>query len=283
MVNIKCLRKQAVSELEAVGNDSPKADVDVILLKLLGLTRTEIVCGEKVLSEGEKKIFDNAKERLKNGEPVQYIVGECEFMSLLFAVNSATLIPRADTEILVEEIIRLYDKDRTVNILDIGSGSGCIAVSLAYHLKKAQVWATDISQKALEVATENSKTAGVSERVKFIKHNIMEGFPQINEEMDVIVSNPPYIPKTDCLVLDKKVKEFEPMNALDGGEDGLDFYRQITDIAKLKAGGVLAFEVGINQAEQVAKIMKKRFFEIKIIKDLSGIDRVVMGKLKRGC
>lgn len=283
MVNIKCLRKQAVSELEAVGNDSPKADIDLILLKLLGLTKTEIVCGEKILDDSKKEIFDAAMTRLKKGEPVQYIIGECEFMSLLFAVNSATLIPRADTEILVEEIIRLYDKDREINILDIGSGSGCIAVSLAYYLKKAQVWATDISQKALEVATENSKTAGVSERVKFIRHNIMEGFPQINEEMDVIVSNPPYIPQKDCLGLDKKVKEFEPMNALDGGEDGLDFYRQITDIAKLKTDGVLAFEVGINQAEQVAKIMEKRFFEIKIIKDLSGIDRVVTGKLKRGC
>lgn len=280
MVNIKSLRRQAVSELEKIGNDSPRADVDLILLKLLGLTKTEIVCGEKVLSDDEQKMFDKALERLKCGEPVQYIIGECEFMSLSFAVNSSTLIPRADTEILVEEIIGLYDKEEKINILDIGSGSGCIAVSLAYYLKKAQVWAIDISQKALETATENSKTAGVSERVKFIKHNIMERFPQIDEEMDVIVSNPPYIPGKDCLRLDEKVKGFEPMNALDGGEDGLDFYRQITDVARLKKGGRLAFEVGINQAEQVAKIMEKRFSEIKIIKDLSGIDRVVMGKLK---
>lgn len=283
MVRIKDLRKNAVSELEKVAGDSPKADVDTILIKLLGLTRTEILRGEKELCDKEQKVFEQAVKRLKSGEPVQYIVGECEFMSLPFAVNSSTLIPRADTEILVEEIIRLYDNDGEINVMDIGTGTGCIAVSLAHYLKKARVWAVDISRDAIDVAIKNANAAGVSQRVEFIRHDIMKGFPQIDAGLDVIVSNPPYIPKEDCLQLDKKVKDFEPASALDGGEDGLDFYRQIVKVVKLKENGVLAFEVGINQAEQVAQIMTERFCEIRIIKDLSGIDRVVTGKIKRGC
>ena len=283
MVSIKDLRKMAVSELGMVGCDSPKADVDTILIKLLGLTRTQIVRGEKELCDNEAELFKKSVERLKKGEPVQYIVGECEFMSLPFVVNSSTLVPRADTETLVEEIIGLYDNDRKISVMDIGTGTGCIAVSLAYYLKKAKVWAIDISQSAIDVAIENANAAGVSQRVEFIRHDIMKGFPQLDTEFDVVVSNPPYIPKEDYLHLDKKVKDFEPASALDGGEDGLDFYRQIVKVVKLKEGGVLGLEVGINQAEQVSQIMTERFSEIRTVKDLSGIDRVVLGKIKRGC
>ncbi len=271
MVSLKALRKSAILELS--DNESPSADVDSILLSM-GFSKSDIIIGEKSVDE---KLLRPALERLKSGEPVQYITGGCEFMSLRFEVNPATLIPRADTEILVETVIDLC-KDRPVNILEIGSGSGCIAISLAHYLPASHILSVDISEKALETAQRNAENNGVSHRCKFEKCDIMQSFPQIAP--DIVVSNPPYIPQTDIEELERKVKNFEPLTALDGGKDGLDFYRRISKDVKLTSQGILAFEVGINQAADVAEIMSTRFENIKIIKDLSGIDRVVVGTLK---
>jgi len=276
MVKLKSLRKSAIERLMTEGCDSPTADVDSILLSY-GFSKNDIIIGDKEIFPKEQEAFESAISRIIQGEPVQYIVGGCEFMSLWFKVNSSTLIPRCDTEILVEELIQQLN-GKSVKILDIGTGSGCIAISLAHYLPLAEVLSVDISDDALSTAKENANNNGVSERCGFEYCDIMESIPDF--VADVVVSNPPYIPQKDIEGLDKKVKDFEPHTALIGGLDGLDFYRRIAKDIPLTPHGILAFEVGIGQADDVADIMSKRFEEIKIIKDLSGIDRVVMGKLK---
>ncbi len=280
MVKIRDLRKKAIGELVATGNDSPVADVDFIFANLLAVGKTDLIIGEKTLDRVSQERFLQTLERVKSGEPVQYAVGGCEFMSLWFEVNSKTLIPRADTEMLVETVIERYKDFGTVNIFEIGTGSGCISVSLAHYLPKARVTAVDISKGALDVARKNGDRLGVGERTEFLECDIMAEFPEFECLPDIVVSNPPYIPKGDIETLEKKVKDFEPVTALDGGADGLDFYRRIAGCVPLAPSGILAFEVGVGQAEQVAQIMEERFCNIEIIKDLSGIDRVVLGKLR---
>ncbi len=283
MVKLKELRKGAASELEKCGNDSPIADVDYIIAHLLGFVKSDIVLGDKIVDNKQKADFDNALLRLKSGEPVQYVVGGCEFMSLWFEVNSSTLIPRADTEILVELLIDTAKKRDKLNVFEIGTGSGCIAISLAYYLSKAKVLSADVSVKALDTAAKNADRLGVGDRCRFIECDIMKGFPEFDNLPDIVVSNPPYIPHDDIAELDDKVKLHEPLSALDGGCDGLVFYRQITENVPLNKSGILAFEVGIGQAQEVAEIMSARFDNIEIHRDIAGIERVVVGRLKKDC
>lgn len=276
MVKLKALRKSAIEGLRMTNNDSPSADVDSILISM-GFSKSDIIIGEKELNHEQSKIFDNSLQRLMSGEPVQYVVGGCEFMSLWFQVNPSTLIPRGDTEILVEQLIERLN-GKSVKILDIGSGSGCIAISLAHYLPQSEVFSVDISEKAIETARINAKANGVEQRCRFELCDIMNSLPEFIP--DVVVSNPPYIPNCDIDGLDSKVKDFEPLTALIGGDDGLDFYRRISRHIPLSENGILAFEVGINQASDVAEIMSERFEEIQIKKDLGGIERTVVGKLK---
>lgn len=274
MVKLKELRTSAARSLETSQSDSPLADVDFIL-SAMGFSKTDIIIGDKSVDEETETQFLQAIERVKLGEPVQYVVGGCEFMSMWFYVSPSTLIPRSDTEVLVEKVIELCKDKPELSIFEVGSGSGCIAISLAKFLPDAKVVSADISTDALEVAKTNAESLGVSDRVTFIEWDIKKGFPEFVESPDVIVSNPPYIPKNDILELDKKVKDFEPLTALDGGDDGLDFYRLISDLAPLKDSGIIAFEVGIGQADAVAGLLGERFADIEVTKDLSGIDRVV--------
>jgi len=233
------------------------------------------------ISVSEDKIaeIENKVSRLVKNEPVEYIIGHKEFMSLDFRVNPSTLIPRADTEILVENIIKIYGAS-PVNIFEIGTGSGCIAISLAKYLPDAKIIACDISEEALKTARENAILNAVESKIKFIKQDILAGFPDLEFIPDCIVSNPPYIESDIVLTLENKVKDFEPLSALDGGEDGLIFYKKIIESAILKENGVLAFEIGFNQGESVSELMQEKFNDIRIIKDLAGNDRVVLGKIK---
>ncbi len=278
IVKLKELRKNAIKKLADAENTSPHADVDFVLVNMLGINKTEIIIGEREITKEEQKKLENAVERICHGEPVQYIVGSCEFMSLQFRVNPFTLIPRADTETLVETVMDFCRKTGRRTILEIGCGSGCVSVSLAYYLKEAKVFAIDISEKALETSAKNADELGVSGRTKFFRHDIMQGFPEIEGGIDVVVSNPPYIPSKDIDELEKKVKAYEPRTALDGGADGLDFYRKIAACAKINRGGMLALEVGFDQAEAVKKILHECGYKnIESVKDLSGIERVVKG------
>ncbi len=278
MVRLKELRRSTAQRLALIGNDSPLADVDCIL-QSFGFDKNDLILGDKTVDAKHLQEFEQKINRLELGEPVQYIVGECEFMSLMFEVNPATLIPRSDTEVLVEEVAKRCSADTSVKIAEVGSGSGCIAISLARILPDSQVISVDISKTAIGTAKRNAKRCGVSNRVEFVWADIKKGFPKTFEDADVIVSNPPYIPGKEVLTLDKKVRDFEPRTALDGGEDGLDFYRIITRNAPLKKNGLLAFEVGMGQADAVKTLMTENgYSEIQIINDLSGIERVVIGK-----
>ena len=202
-------------------------------------------------------------------------------MGLDFFVKEGVLIPRPDTETLVEEIIELCkNKSEQINILDIGTGSGSITVSLAKYIENSKVMSFDISDIPLEVGKINAINNEVDNKIEFVKSDVFSAIKDIEKQFDVIVSNPPYIPKKDIETLHTQVKDYEPYNALEGGEDGLDFYRQITkeSIDYLKQGGILAYEVGHDQAEDVSEIMKSYgYTKIYKKKDIQGIDRVVIG------
>ncbi len=202
-------------------------------------------------------------------------------MGLDFFVKEGVLIPRPDTETLVEEIIDLCkDKNEEVDILDIGTGSGAITVSLAKYIANSKVMSFDISEIPLQVGKINAINNDVDNKIEFVKSDVFSAIKDKEIQFDVIVSNPPYIPKKDIETLHTQVKDYEPYNALEGGEDGLDFYRQITkeSIDYLKQGGILAYEVGHDQAEDVSEIMKSYgYTKIYKKKDIQGIDRVVIG------
>ncbi len=231
----------------------------------------------KELTYEQESLIENIIKRRKSGEPLQYIIGSTEFMSLEFKVTPDVLIPRSDTETLVEYLIEKTD-DKKLSVLDIGTGSGCIIISLLKYCPNITAYALDISDGALTVAKENAKLNGVE--VNFIKSDILKDVP--DESFDIIVSNPPYIRPDVIDNLDIEVKDFEPYSALFGGEDGLLFYRRICEIAPgiLNDNGILAFEIGYDQGKDVSELMKKDFSEVVVLKDLCGNDRVVTGKKK---
>ena len=268
-------------ELENI-SDTPRLDVEILLEKALGNVDSLYIRLNlnKELTQEQEDLFNIfIQDRLK-GRPVAYIVGNREFMGLDFYVQEGVLIPRPDTEPLVEELIELCRGKENLNILDIGTGSGAITISLAKYLNTSKVKSFDISDIALEVGKKNAISNEVDDRVEFIKSDLFSSIENKSIQFDVIVSNPPYIPKKDIETLHIQVKDYEPYTALEGGEDGLDFYRSITEQSRmyLKENGILAYEVGHDQAQDVAEIMNSNgYTKIYTKKDLQGIDRVVIG------
>ena len=269
-------------ELEII-SDTPRLDVEIFLQKALGdvdRIYIHLNLNKELTKEQYDEFLGYINDRI-NGRPVAYIVGNREFMGLDFFVKEGVLIPRPDTETLVEEIIQLCkNKNEEINIVDIGTGSGAITVSLAKYIKNSKITSLDISDIPLEVGKINAVNNGVDNRIEFLKSDVFTAIKNTEKKFDIIVSNPPYIPKKDIETLHTQVKDYEPYNALEGGEDGLDFYRQITEesIKYLKQGGILAYEVGHDQAEDVSKIMKHHGYDkIYTKKDIQGIDRVVIG------
>lgn len=268
-------------ELEEISS-TPRLDVETLIQKVLDVDRLYILLNlERTLSKDEEKLFNEFINERLNNRPIAYIVGNREFMGLDFYVQEGVLIPRPDTEVLVEEVIELGKNKGPINILDIGTGSGAITVSLAKYLENAKVTSVDISEIALEIGKRNATSNNVDDRITFIKSDLFTNIDK-NMKFDIIVSNPPYIKREVIETLDKQVKDFEPYNALEGGIDGLDFYRAITSQAKdyLKEGGILAYEVGHDQSEDVSKLMEKYgYTNIYTRKDLQQIDRVVIGSI----
>lgn len=263
-------------------SDTPKLDIEILLSKALGdVDRLYIHLNlHKELTKEQLDSFNKMiQDRLK-GRPIAYIVNNREFMGLDFYVEEGVLIPRPDTEPLVEEVIELVKGKENLKIVDIGTGSGAITVSLAKYIKDCQVYSLDISDKALSIGLKNAISNEVENKINFIKSNIFSGIEDKGLELDVIVSNPPYIRRADIETLHTQVKDYEPYIALEGGEDGLNFYRDITreSVKYLKDKGILAFEVGHDQAEDVSEILKHNgYTNIYTKKDLQGIDRVVIG------
>jgi release factor glutamine methyltransferase len=281
--------KKGIEILKYANIDAPAVEAGVMLCSVLECDRVYIYAHEnRVLSDEERtKFFSMIKMRTK-GMPVQYITGHQEFMSLDFIVKPGVLIPRQDTEVVVEFVMG-YTKSLSshvgpLKILDIGTGSGCIAISLAHYINNSFVTGLDISEEALEIAGLNALRLGVADRVAFEKCDVLSKLKgqRFRQQYDIIVSNPPYIPEGDIAGLQREVKDYEPAIALDGGKDGLDFYRSIVSSALncLKPHGLLAFEVGMGQAKTVKRLMEANFYDIKTIKDISKIERVVAGLLK---
>ncbi len=294
-ITLKDLFDIGISSLKKAQIEAPVLEAGVILCNLLNMNRAFLYAkSDEILSpEVSAKYIDCIKRRA-DGTPLQYITGHQEFMSLDFKVTPDVLIPRQDTEVLVETVIEHAKKTmvRPLRILDIGTGSGCIAISLAHYIKDCTVTAIDISKNALQVAELNAAAIGVKEKISFIEldildNNIFDNTGTADNPLAVkafggfhiIVSNPPYIPSHEIPVLQKEVRDHEPLGALDGGKDGLNFYREIILNSQtiLAEGGLLAFETGYNQAQDVKELMSLKSFDVSIHNDLSGIARVVAG------
>ena len=252
----------------------------VLLEFILKIDRNELI--KKQLQEIEKEKEEEYKQKIEQilqGMPLQYITNSQEFMKLNFFVNENVLIPQPDTEVLVEEVIKIAESESKTKILDICTGSGCIGVSLAYYLKNAKITMSDISKNAIEIAKKNAKENKVLEKTKFIKSDLFES---IKEKFDIIVSNPPYI-ETDVIKNLSKQVQNEPKIALDGGVDGLLFYRKLIKEAPnfLNDNGYLCMEIGYNQKEKVIELAKQEetFSKIEAINDLSGNDRVIICRI----
>lgn len=255
------------------GIESGRRDAELLLGASLGLDRVGLYLHfDRPLEEGELAAFRALVVRRAKREPLQYILGQTEFWSLPIAVSPAVLIPRPDTEVLVEEALRVAEGGR---VLDVGTGSGAIAIALAHEWSGAQVVALDISDEALKIAAANAGTNGVADRIRFVRGDLAR-LPE--GPFDLIVSNPPYIPIVDLDGLMPEVRDFEPRCALDGGVDGLDPYRALAAQAEdcLVAGGWLLVEVGIDQASSVQALFADAgLVDVFCRADYSGIPRVV--------
>ncbi|MBI1921246.1 MAG: peptide chain release factor N(5)-glutamine methyltransferase [Geobacter sp.] len=258
--------------------ENARLEAEWMLCEVLGLDRVGLYLNfDRPLNDHELSAYRGMVVRRARREPLQHILGTQEFHGLDFEVTPAVLIPRHDTEVLVEEALKRCPAAK--RILDIGTGSGCIAVALAKLLPEADVTGIDQSVEALEVAGRNAERNGAA--VRFLEGSLFA--PVEGERFDLIVSNPPYIPTADLADLQPEVRDFEPSAALDGGADGLDFYRLIIPAAPrhLTPGGWLMVEVGIDQAERVREIYKQAgFTEIFTVRDLAGIERVVGGLIR---
>ena len=256
--------------------ESPKLKAWLLLQYILKKSRQYLIVydNQEVDKKAQWEYFVNI-EKLTKGMPLQHITHTQEFMKMDFYVDENVLIPRPDTEILVEETIKIAQTMERPKILDLCTGSGAIAISLKKYIPSAQVYAVDISKKALEIAKKNAHR--LEAEVKFIESNLFEKIK--NEKFDIIVSNPPYIKKSDINYLSQEVQK-EPQIALDGGYDGLDFYRKISyqAIDYLKFGSYLCFEIGYDQKEEVLEILKgiEHYTKTYCKKDLCGNDRVVI-------
>lgn len=269
------------------GVENPRLDAEVLLCAVLQCERIKLYMDfERPLTGAELSQYKNYVARRGQHEPLAYILGEKEFMRNSFKVTPATLVPRPETELLVESLIKAargLKADGDVKILDIGTGSGAIIVSLLDYLSNAKGVGVDISVDALIVAEENSRRIGVRERAGFMQSDLFSRIPA-DKKFDIIVSNPPYIPAADIAGLAKDVQK-EPRGALDGGADGLDFYRRIISEAMdhMTDEGILAFEVGINQAQVVAELCRKAGFKATAIrKDYADIERMVFAVKEEG-
>jgi release factor glutamine methyltransferase len=297
-MDIKEYYKYAVEVLKSANIETPELEAGVMLCHTLKCDRAYLYSHyDRILDKEEIKLLREMLNKRIQNVPLQYIVGETEFMGLSFFVSPAVLIPRQDTETLVEECIKLVsiinkanldrscmdkveeEQIKDVKILDMCTGSGCIAVSMAHYCPECTLVACDISEDALKIARSNCEHNGVENRVELHCGDLFEPL-SVEEQFSIIVSNPPYI-ETDVIPeLQKEVKNNEPFLALDGGKDGLGFYRKIIANAPrhLKNGGYLALEIGYNQGQSVKKLMNESFCDIVVHQDIGGNDRVVIGR-----
>jgi release factor glutamine methyltransferase len=283
MTTIKELLQESSALLKHNGIESPSLVAELLLRHVLAIRKGDLSrIRDNKPGDSEKAHFNLLLKRASDHEPVQYILGETEFMGLRFHVDKRVLIPRPDTEILVEKVIELSKRaDPNLMVLDIGTGSGNITISLAKFLPNIRIDAIDISEDALHVAADNIHHHGLEARVNAFKCDIRESLGALHPPYDVIVSNPPYISAEEYKVLPRNVRNYEPQEALFDGGDGLSFYRRIASVGKslLRKGGLVAVEIGYNQSSAVSDLFKKESYQdIAVTRDYSGIERVVTAR-----
>ncbi len=282
---IRELMKSAIEHLQGKGFEEARLNVELLLAHALDIQRIQLYSNfDKPLTPEELKQFRTLYERRLTREPVQYIIGSANFMGLHFTVDPRVLIPRPETETLIEQVMlacHQYAPDQLVRILEVGTGSGNISISIAKFVKNTQITAIDISLEALAVAKQNARLHSVESQINFSCADIFD-LPDelLQSKFDLLISNPPYVPKDEWEQLQKEVRDFEPSSALTDGNDGYKFYNQMADISHviLKPGGNIVFEVGLGQAETVINRLKKAgLVKLQVTNDLQGIPRVVSG------
>ena len=265
--------------------ENPRLNAELLLARSLNLSREGLYRNlHGQLKEKERETLEKMIQRRISGEPLQYILEKQEFWSIDLKVDPRVLIPRPETELLVEQSLLILSENSfwgVPSILEIGTGSGAIAIALAKEVKDIFLIATDISRDALVLARENAKSAGIQDQIKFVNGDLFGPLHPSKEKkpFDFILSNPPYIIRHEIGSLAKEVREYEPTIALDGGEDGLEFYRHLISQAPfyLREGGWLLLEIGQNQREMVSKLIEEEgtFLKSECVRDLSGFERVV--------
>jgi len=262
---------------------SPRLEAELLISHVLGCKRLDLYLRfDQPLKETELSLIRQFLKQRSAHEPVQHIIGRTEFYGSPFICDNRALIPRPDTEILVETVIETIKSAGLSSILDIGSGSGCIPIVLVKNTTATRIAAIDIWPDAIALATENAELNGVLDKIIFAVSDIFKPF-RVKEKFDIVVSNPPYIALSEMASLDSEVQNFEPQNALTDGADGLSFYRRLAEIAPaaIKSGGWLMVEIGYRQAEAVEEIFNRSaiFNQISVIKDYGGQNRVVKAQL----
>jgi len=278
---------QGVRRLLGAGIDSARLDAELLLGCALGMSREELmIAATRKVSVAESDRYEDLLRRRLNREPLAYITGQQEFWSLGFLVSGDVLVPRPETETLVERALKhlaAINNHEAPRILELGTGSGAIAVALASELPQAEIVATEIAPAALQIARRNASRNGVSNAIRFLQGDLFTALDQeLEKEFDLIVSNPPYIPRGEIVHLEAEVSRWEPRAALDGGVDGLDFYRRIIEEAPgyLRQGGAVAVEIGAAIGSLVLALFRNNpaYGDTRVYQDYSGRDRVVIAR-----
>ena len=280
---IEELLNSGTSALKENKIDTARLDAELLLGYIIGKERIYLITHkeERIDKEKADKYFELIEKRRKK-MPVKYILKECEFMGIDFYVEEGVLIPRGDTEILVDEVLKKINEDDEKEICDLCCGSGAIGIALASLRKNIKVDLIDYYPIPEKVTLINIEKHDLKERAEFIKSDLLDEPINQNKKYDILVSNPPYIEDSEIEKLMDDVQKYEPHTALKGGDDGLDFYKKIIEKSSmvLKENGILAFEIGYNQGEAVKNLMEdSNYINVRVVKDLAGLDRVVIGEL----
>jgi release factor glutamine methyltransferase len=271
--------RQAITEAAKILRGEQAArDAEFLMMHALGISRASLLANPlRELTQAEQSEYSAQIAERATGKPIQYITGTQEFYGLAFAVSGDVLIPRPETEHLVEAVIARVPADRAVRIVDVGTGSGAIAIALAAHLPKAQVTAVDLSAAALAVAKRNAESLGVAGRVRFLQSDLLA--TGAGEQFDAVVSNPPYIADAERATLEVQVREFEPAGALFAGQSGYEVYERLIPQAwnALLPDGLLAMEMGFGQSARLMELLGA-WREVEVVDDLQGIPRVVLAR-----
>ena len=280
-MQLKHALASAVERLEAAEVGSPRMNAEVLLMFVLGVHRAYLYAHpERELTPEEEARYDEALAQRATGMPSQYIIGHQEFWGLDFVVSPAVLIPRPETEHLVETVLELACDLPRPKIVDVGTGSGCIALALAHELKHAEVYAVDVSSAALEIASANAARLQLDGRVRFVQSDVLKALA-VHHDFDFIASNPPYVGFGEADKVQKSVRDFEPRVAVFAGERGLDVIAPLVQQAQkaLKPGGWLAVEIGYSMRDAVLNLLHPTMWEdVRVVPDLQGIPRVVAAR-----